>query len=264
MRRGWRALLAALLLAAPPARAVPGRVVSLNLCTDALLVLLAPGRIAALSPLARDPALSVVARQAAALPVVRPDAEAVLALHPDLVLAGAFGAGAAVQALGRQHARVVQFAQPTDFAGIDRQVTRIAALLGASARGAALLASMHRTLAAVARRDRGSAVFWEAHGYAAGPFSFEAAVLRAAGWRNRGEGRVVDVEAMAARPPDLLVTESAPAFPSLATDMLRHPALVRIRRVDVPPALLACPGPWSARAVAMLAAAGGAPPGPLP
>ena len=68
------------------------RVVSLNLCTDQMLVLLAPEKVAALSPLARDPALSFVAPQAEHLPVVRASAEAVLRLHPDLVLAAPYGA----------------------------------------------------------------------------------------------------------------------------------------------------------------------------
>ena len=57
-----------------------------------MLVLLAPEKIAALSPLARDPALSFVAPQAAHLPIVRASAEAVLRLHPDLVLAAPYGA----------------------------------------------------------------------------------------------------------------------------------------------------------------------------
>lgn len=55
-------------------------------------MLLAPEKVAGLTPLARDPGLSFVAGQAARLPVVRPSAEAVLRLHPDLVLAAAFGA----------------------------------------------------------------------------------------------------------------------------------------------------------------------------
>ena len=70
---------------AAPAHAAPERVVSLNLCADQLLVLLAPERVAALSTLSRDPALSHVAPQAAALSQVRADAEAVLRLRPDLL-----------------------------------------------------------------------------------------------------------------------------------------------------------------------------------
>ncbi len=77
-----------LLIAGGPARAVE-RVVSLNLCSDQLLVMLAPEKVAALTVLARDPSLSVVAAEARHLPVVRADAEAVLRLRPDLVLAGA-------------------------------------------------------------------------------------------------------------------------------------------------------------------------------
>jgi len=82
------ALFFALALAAPAA-AAPQRVVSLNLCADQFLVLVLPReRIAALSPLAEDPTLSAVAEQARGLPRVRPAAEAVLPLKPDLAVAG--------------------------------------------------------------------------------------------------------------------------------------------------------------------------------
>ena len=64
-------LIALALTIAFSAEAV-NRVVSLNLCTDQMLVLLAPEKIAALSPLARDPALSFVAPQAAHLPSCAP------------------------------------------------------------------------------------------------------------------------------------------------------------------------------------------------
>ena len=76
-------------------------VVSLNLCTDQFLLALAPERIAALSFLARDPTLSVFANSAAAHPWVRADAEAVLKLAPDLVLATNWGAQATLTALER-------------------------------------------------------------------------------------------------------------------------------------------------------------------
>ena len=229
------------------------RVVSLNLCTDILLVQLAPEQIAALSLLARDPALSVVAAQAARLPWVRPEAEAVLRLHPDLVLAGEYGAQAAVGLLRERGVRVVAIPEPTDFAGITTQVETAALALRVPERGAEMLARMRARLAAVRPRNGGRAVFWQAHGFIAGPGSFGDVVLRAAGFTDAGTGAAVGAEMMAAHPPDVLVVASAPAYPSLATDLLTHPAVARVRRVEVPPALLACAGPWSVGAVEMLA-----------
>src|SRR6185437_8346364 len=115
---------------------------------DQYLVLLAPEKIAGLTLLSRDPSLSVVARQAAHLPVVRADAEAVLALHPSLVLATQWGAQTTLAALERQGIRVVRTGLAQDFPAIRAQTTALAALLGASQRGAALLARMDALLAA--------------------------------------------------------------------------------------------------------------------
>jgi len=109
----------ALLLWAAPARAAPdARVVSLNVCTDQLLALLAPEQIAALSVLSRDPALSVVAEQSARLPVVRADAEAVLRLTPTLVLAGPYGAQSTLAALERRGVPVMRLGLPESFGAI--------------------------------------------------------------------------------------------------------------------------------------------------
>jgi iron complex transport system substrate-binding protein len=243
--------LLGLLLAASPGRA--SRVVSLNLCTDELLVLLAPDSVAALSPLARDPSLSVVASQAVSLPWVRPDAEAVLSLHPDLVLAGEYGAQAVLAALRGRGLRVVQLREAADFAGVAAQVTQLAAVLGVPAKGASLIATMKARLAVVPRHHGETAILWQARGFSAGQGSFGDAVLRQAGLGDAGTGGQIGVEALVAHPPALLVTEAAPAFPSMATAMLAHPALAGIRRLTIDPALLACPGPWSAEAVVALA-----------
>ena len=228
-------------------------IVSLNLCTDQLLVLLAPHRIAALSPLARDPALSVVATQAATLPWVRPDAEAVLALHPDLVLAGTYGAQGVVAVLKQHGVRVMQVAEPTSFNGIASQVETVATALNTQGTGMAMVAAMRARLANIHARPQGTAVLWGARGFSAGPGGFGDAVLRAAGYRNVGTGDAMGVEMLAAHPPGTLITEAAPAYPSLATNLLWHPALAAIARRTVSPPLLACPGPWSAAAVEALA-----------
>jgi len=249
----WRNLaLGACLLASLPARAAG--VVSLNLCTDQLLVLLAPQQVAALSPLSRDPALSFVAAQAAHLPVVRPSAEAVLRLHPDLVLATRYGAQTTLALLQQEGVRVVRTGLPQSFPAIRAQIRRVAALLAVPARGEALIAAMDATLAGVRPRSgHPSAVAWEPRGYTAGLDSLLGAVLQAAGLRDIAHGRQIGVEALLRHPPDLLVVQQTPRFPSLATQMLHNPALAGIPRIAIPPALTVCAGPFTAQAVAMLA-----------
>jgi iron complex transport system substrate-binding protein len=241
------------LLLAIPAMAAPLRVVSLNLCTDQFLVLLAPERAVALSPLARDPALSTVAAQAAALPWVRPDAEAVLALAPDLILAGPFGAQTTLAVLAARGLPIARTELPQDFAAIRAETRRFAALLGAVATGERLIAGMDRVLASIPPHAERSAMPIEARGYAPGPGSLEEAVIRAAGFASAGNGARLSLETIASHPPDLLVTAAAPDYPSLATDFLAHPVLRGIARRTWPPALLACGGPWTAQAAALLA-----------
>jgi iron complex transport system substrate-binding protein len=241
-----------LALTAPAAAHI--RVVSLNLCTDQLLVLLAPEDIAALSPLARDPSLSFVAASAENLPWVRTDAEAVLALHPDLVLAETYGAQATVALLRARDVPVVQFQEPQDFPAIENQVRAVAGLLAVSSRGETMVSDMAARLAALPPPPRPrNAILWQARGYSAGPGSLGDAVLRAAGLSNAGNGAASGVETLAAHRPDLLVIETAPRFPSLSTEILAHPAVRGIARQVVAPALLACGGPFTVQAAEALA-----------
>ncbi|MBV9736505.1 MAG: ABC transporter substrate-binding protein [Acidisphaera sp.] len=245
--------IALLLALAAPARAAE-RVVSLNLCTDQMLVLLAPEKVAGLTPLARDPALSYVAAQAAGLPVVRPSAEAVLGRRPDLVLATSFAAQTTLALLEQSGLTVLRVGLPADFPVIRAQTRHLAAALGVAERGEALIARMDATLALAAPRlPPVRAVLWGARGYAAGPGTLGDAVLRAAGLEDAGAGGRLDLEALVAHPPDLLVVPTAPRFPSLATALLDHPATSGITRVAIPPALLICGGPFTARAVRLLA-----------
>jgi iron complex transport system substrate-binding protein len=227
-------------------------VISLNLCTDQLLVMLAPEHVLALERLARDPALSFVAPQARHLPVVQADAEAVLALHPDLVLAGRYGAQTTVALLRQRGLRVAQFDEAENFGQIAEQTQQVATLLGVPERGRALVASMRARLAAIRPRlPARTAILWQARGWTAGPGSLGDAILRAAGLRNLGTGGVIGVEAMLTHPPDLLVTETAPDYPSLATDLVHGLALPEQESVD--PALLICGGPFSVAVAEALA-----------
>lgn len=248
------AAVAALLVLWSPAHAVE-RVVSLNLCTDQLLVLLAPEKVAALSPLARDPALSFVARTAAALPIVRPSAEAVLRLHPDLVLGARWGAQQVLALLQAEHVPVQRIDLPDDFAGIEVETRALAATLEVPDRAAPLLRAMDATLAAVRPRAGAEpeAIGWSPRGYTSGPGTLMDAVIRAAGYRNGSSGGRLGLEMLLRHPPDLLILPDEAAYPSLATDLLDHPALRGIPRRSLPPALTICAGPFTAEAVSLLA-----------
>jgi iron complex transport system substrate-binding protein len=250
-----RALLALFLFGlSATASSAPQRVVSLNLCTDQMLVLLAPEKVVGLTPLARDPALSFVARQAASLPVVRPSAEAVLRLHPDLVLAAPFGAQATVAVLTALGVNVRRVGLPSDFAGIRAETRRLAAALGVAQRGEALITAMDEQLASLRPPPgRRTAIAWEPRGYTSGPGTLMDAVLRAAGLTNMGNGRLLGREALLRDPPDLLIVPDVPDYPSLATGIFDDPVLAKIRRQALPPALTLCAGPFTARATSILA-----------
>jgi iron complex transport system substrate-binding protein len=253
--RRWRRLLCGFVLAflAPRVQAAE-QVVSLNLCTDQMLVLLAPEKIAALSPLAKDPSLSFVARQAERLPSVRASVEAVLRLHPDLILAAPYGAQATLAVLQQEHIPVLRVSLPQDLAGIRQMTRQVAHALDATARGEALLADMEMELAVLPHTDRGiRALVWEPRGFTAGPGTLMDTLLRAAGLSNTSDGRRVGLEALLRHPPDLLVVPTTVGYPSLATTVLQHPALAGIPTRTIPPALTICAGPFSAQAAMLLA-----------
>ncbi|MFC7334171.1 ABC transporter substrate-binding protein [Rhodocista pekingensis] len=269
MRRALAALVT--LLAAWHAHAADGpqRVVSLNLCTDQLAVLLLPPeRIAALSHLARDPGLSHVAAEARALPAVQGVAEEILPLRPDIVLAGTYTTRATVALLRARGIPVVELGLASGFDDIRAQTREVARALGVPERGEALLAEMDAKLAAAAPHDsaRPTALTLEPGGFTAGGGTLSDAVLAAAGFTNyaaglglRGYG-YLPVESVAADPPDLLVADRGPeAYPSLADQLLRHPALARSvpprARPDIPGPLMSCGAPFIADAVVRLAEA---------
>ena len=99
-----------------------------------------------------------------------------------------------------------------------------------------------------------TALVWGARGWTSGPGTLTNAVLTEAGLVNAAQGGQVGIEQLLAHPPQLLVTADAPAMPSLATDLLQHPALAGLARRTLPPSWLICGGPWTALAVHALAA----------
>ncbi len=264
MRPGrFVAVLAFVLAGAFPAHAsaAPRRVVSLNLCADQFVLALADRtQIVAVSRLATDAAISAAAEAARGLPQTGGTAEEVLALDPDLVLVGPLDRLGTGRILATRGYRVERMALPATFAETQAEIRRVATLPGQAEALAARLDSLPLQLGRMP-----AALPYERRGYAAGPASLTGEVLARAGFRHAdasttGLGRFVSLEAIvAARPEALVVSEATARAADHGSALLLHPALARLfpseRRIALPAALTACPGPALAEAVEILAEA---------
>jgi iron complex transport system substrate-binding protein len=250
--------------------AKPSRIVSLDLCADQLLVeLVDRSRIAAVTFLAADPAVSAVPDKARGLPTTHGAAEDVLRHDPDLVLAGPFGVTATVGLLRRVGRNITIVPLPQDVDGVRAAVRAVAGAVGEEAAGEAMVAELDRRLtrlAPAAGSVRPTAVIYQIGGAVSGPGSLADAALTAAGFRNMSaayhltRGGQVPLEALVARPPDLLVLASAPEeYRTVLADNLRHPVIRRLRQrgasLELPWRHWLCGTPHIADAIEQLAEA---------
>lgn len=235
--------LAAALMAVTAAAAdsAPRRVLSMNLCTDQLAMLLAaPGQLVSVSYMAQDPHVSAMADEAAAHPANRGLAEDIVLLQPDLVLAGSYSAPGTVALLRRLGRPVVQFPPVASLDDLRAGLRRMGEVLGREARAEALLARFDADLARL--RDgrnaagRPRAAFYEANAYAAGPDSLAGAIIAAAGLRNLGTelglgaGGTLPLEMLLLADPDLVITDQRYRGASRAEEGLDHPAVRALTR----------------------------------
>jgi iron complex transport system substrate-binding protein len=267
------ALLAVCMVGARPLWAddvpKPLRIVSLNMCLDQLLVDLVPReRIAAVSYLAKDASLTAATERFDGLTTVRGTAEEVLALNPDLILVGEYTTGATVALLRRlgQNVAVVPMAQ--DFAAMRQSIRTIAAHVGETARGEAMIAGFDKRLEAVRQPMtlRPTALAYQVNSLVSGPNSLMHAAIEAAGYTNLagamqlGPGGRLPLEALIATPPDLVILANGrDDFRTVVADNLRHPALAELLRTrahaHLPMPMWMCATPRIAGAVEELARA---------
>lgn len=275
-RRGVAAALAGcfLLLAACSASSPPaGRggahgphVVSLNPCSDAVLAQITrPGQLLAISHYSRDPASSsmdpALARRFRA---TGGTVEEIVALHPDVVVAGGFLDPARAQALRDLGIALVTLPMPQDIAASEAQVRELARVTGNPARGEALIARIERAMAQYAPRPGSRpvpALVWESGGIVAGDATLIADLLAHAGFANAAAARglsqadYLPLEEVVADPPRMLFTVGDRV--SESDRLLRHPALEALAGMDraaLPGSLLWCGGPTIPRALARLGA----------
>lgn len=245
----------------------PQRVVSINLCTDQLLLLLAaPEQIAAVSHLALEPNSSFMADQAANYPVNHGKAEEILALKPDLILAGAYTDRSLIALLKKLGYRVEQLPLSSSIEDVRHNIHLIARLLGQAARGQQVIAQMDKRLDRIKQlrpEVRPRAAFYQPNGYTSGRNTLQHVALELAGWENISaqEGVVgygaIDMERLIlAKPKQLFTSSYAPGTYSRGQEMLEHPVLRRLTRgrapIEVAYRYWICGGPMIADAVEIL------------
>lgn len=213
----------------------PARVVSMNLCTDQIAMLLAaPGQLVSVSNLAADPALSPMADQAAAYVPNYGRAEEIYLMRPDLVIAGMFTSGPTVAMLRRLGVRVEVMPPAESLQSIRDEITRIGGFLGRQQQAAELVAGFDAGLAALGKDGtRGRAALYYANGFTSGRATLAGAVVAAAGYDNIAADYGIEdtsplpLELLVMAEPDRLITGAKWPGQSRSEAILDHPALAR-------------------------------------
>ena len=268
----WAFLIAVLAtgLGVPAASwaAEPPKIASINLCTDQLLVTLAdPSQILGLSPYSRDRARSWDAAKAAQFPKLSGEAEDVLVLKPDIVVAGRFTKRATRELLKEKGLRVVEFDAARSLDDVKKQIRQMGDLVGHPERAAAEMARLDIAIAharEVVSRKPYRVLGLSRRGWVSGGDSLISSLLATAGLSNAAAdlgyklGGFASLEAIVSLRPDfLLVSEAGDFAEDEGRAFMLHPALERFypvsKRLVIPERLTVCGGPQLAEALDRLA-----------
>lgn len=260
------ACLAAMSGAAANAAGPPKRIVSMNVCTDQMAMLMAnKGQLYSVSYLASDPNTSVLADKTGGLVVNHGLAEEVFLMQPDLVLAGTYTTRATVALLKRLGIRVEEFAPDSSIADIKTSVIRMGEVMGRSERATALVAELDRglaELAAMPATQRTVATYY-ANSYTSGAGTLVDEIVKLSGLVNiadklglSGTSRL-PLELLVLAHPDLIASgDEHYGAPALAQENFVHPAFRAVaahgRAVAVPSRYTICGAPFTLEAARLL------------
>lgn len=232
----------------------PMRIVSLDFCADQYVLKLADAeQILAVSPDAVK-AFSYMRASAVGVPTVRPKAEDVLILKPDLVVRSYGGGPNAAAFFERAGIPVLQVSWATNIDGeeigsIPPLTQHVADGLGQTERGRALVRSFRNRLKAVRARDSDdTALYMTPAGVTTGAGSLVHEMLIAAGLQNFQDGRgwrSLPLERLVYEQPDMVVAayfDSRTNHPN-AWSAAQHPVA---RQQLASPDTVALQGAWLA------------------
>ncbi|WP_343565165.1 ABC transporter substrate-binding protein [Kiloniella sp. b19] len=230
-----------------------GGIVSINLCTDQLLLMLGdPAEIRSVSFLARDRSISAYWEEAQNHDVNHGLIEQILPMEPDLVLAGRYTSRYTVALLEEQGKNVLVLDPARSLEDMIANIQKVADAIGRPLRG-------RQIIEAILERPKPDSldrrvILYGASGTTAGPPSLGDTAIAEAGLKNVadelgiGSWGYLSVEGLLRSDPDLIVFQrSGKAMPAMATQLLHHPALTASRlpalRMDLTRSELICATP---------------------
>ncbi len=224
-----------------PARESPQRVVSMNVCTDQLAMMLADSdQLLSVSHLAHDPRVSAMVREAENYRVNRGLAEEIYLMEPDLVIAGRYSTQATVSMLKRLGIPVVVFEPANRLADVPNRIRQLGEVLGQESRAADVITAYKRDLATLRAKpkQRPRAALYYANGYTSGDKSLAGEIVDAAGFINiaaekgygAGSMKLMPLEVLALSNPSIIITGQKYPGSSRAEDILDHPVVSTLRR----------------------------------
>jgi len=268
-----RFIAASLLLVVGAIKAeAPPSVASINVCTDQLTLLLAePEQILSLSNLSHDSAGSYLHEQAEQYPVNKGESESILALKPDLILAGQYTTKQSVKMLTELGFRVELIPIANTLDQLYDNISNVAQWLGQAEKGKRLIADL-RARVAIQRQNLAnqtstnpSAAYYDPNGYTVGRATLRGLALELSGWINIASRWGIEhygampLESIVKLAPDAIVDSPySEGTYSRAQQVLQHPALhsrgLDPMVINIPSNQTICAGPWTVDLIEFLAA----------
>lgn len=232
----------------------PKRIVSLSTCADQyVLGMVSPDRIAALTEGAKDARISLQHEKAQNHPVTRGNAEEILLLKPDLVIANRWRGTKTIEILRQSGIPVLMLSLPVNFQQIQAETRQVAKALGEEEKGEKLLTELRQSMQGQPEKTSPVAAYFMPGGYSAGQNTFVETVIHAAGYRNLASElglngwSSLSLEQLVLQNPDLLVMSFFDrGRHSLSTRLRQHSAMQALMEstpvIDVPEKYWACGG----------------------
>lgn len=251
--------------AAPPT-AGGGGIVSINPCGDAMLVELAPDRIASISHYSLDPAAASIPPEVARRYRTNAGtAEEIVAMRPDLVIGDTFTSPSSREAFARAGLKTLYLDSPATIEGSKEQVTKLAVALGVESAGRAMNARIDRAVAAATwQGPKVPALLWISGNLANGGGTLLDEMMVRAGFSNHAAHYglqftdTLPIEHVVIDPPRVMLVPDQPGLmASSRAAGMRERAISRtgakVIQAQFPRNLVNCGGPVIAKAMTRLA-----------